>query len=281
MKRSLYILASVLLFASCDKIEPDQYTIYAGPTLVWEQGSTGAGYEPVQRAYVEKYTGPKCPNCPAADVTLDAAHQQYGSSLVVVSINHPKGQGEPFPGEPDMRTDDGTAWDNYFGINAIPTAYINRRTATQYSGAMDNIKSDIGAVIAENPVVGVTVDANDEERDGTVDITVNLVFAQSYNKPLTLTLALIEDALAYRQINGTEYIDDYVHNHMLRDVITDLWGADIDCTGATGEARRTTVSYTLPEGVVEDNCHIVAFVSDKASREVLNCDATVIHPALP
>lgn len=265
MKRSLIILAAVALFAGCDKIAPGEYTVYAGPAIEWTDGSA---FTAVQHAYVEKYTGPKCPNCPAADVTLDAAHQQYGERLVVVGINHPKGQGEPFPGQPDMRTDDGTAWDNYFGINAIPAAFINRRTATQYSGAMSNITADLGAVLQESPVVGVEVEATGA--DGKVDIGVNLVFAQSCTSPLTLTLALTEDSVAYRQIDGSDIVDDYVHNHMLRDVITDTWGADIDCTGATGEARRATVGYTLPEGVVEGNCHIVAFVSDKQSRQVLN-----------
>ena len=262
MKRSFIILATVALFAACDKIAPEEYTIYAGPSIEWVQGD--AGVAPVQCAYVEKYTGPKCPNCPAADVTLDAAHQQYGERLVLVSVNHPTGQGIPFPNQPDMRTDDGTTWDKYWGINAIPAAYINRRTAMQYSGSMTNITADIGSAIAESPVVGVSVAATD------ASIEVNLVFAQSYTDPLTLTLAVVEDSLVYRQINGDEIVDDYVHNHMLRDVITDVWGADVDCTGAAGEARKGTLSYTLPAGVVKANCHIVAFVSDKQSRQVLN-----------
>lgn len=266
-------LIGLMSFTGCDKIEPDQYTIYAGPQIVWEQGD--ATVAPVQCAFVEKYTGPRCPNCPAADETLDAAHRQYGDRLVMVSINHPKGQGEPFPNQPDLRTVDGTAWDNYFGINAIPAAYLNRRTATQYSGAMSNINADIATAIAESPAVGVSVTATNN--DGKVDITVNVVFAQTITTPLTMTLALTEDSLAYRQINGNEIINDYVHNHMLRDVITDVWGADIDCIGAAGEARKATITYTLPSEVVAANCNIVAFVSDKQSREVLNSTACHIE----
>ena len=249
----------------CDTISPDEYTVYAGPVIEW---TAGTPFTPVQHAYVEKYTGPKCPNCPAADVTLDAAHHQYGDQLVLISVNHPKGQGEPFPNQPDMRTDDGTAWDNYFGINAIPAAYINRRTATQYSGAMSNITADIGSVLAESPKVGVEVSANGA--DGSLQIEVNIAFAESVKLPLTLTLALTEDSLAYRQINGDNIVDDYVHNHMLRDVITDTWGSDIDCTGVAGEVRKGTIAYTLPSNVDPAHCNIVALISDKQSREVLN-----------
>ena len=253
---------------SCDKIEPENYTIYAGAPLVWEAGTA---FDVVQRAYVEKYTGPKCSNCPLADVTLDAAHHQFGDRLAVVSINHPTGQGVPFPNQPDMRTDDGTTWDKYFGINGIPAAYLNRRTATQYSGPMDNITADISSLLAEGPVVGVEVTA--QESDGKLQITAGVVFAQDYAKPLTLTLAITEDSLAYKQImpDGTVQ-DDYVHNHILRDVITDVWGADIECTGRVGEALRTEVTYTVSNPDIKlENCNIVAFVSDKASRQVLNC----------
>ena len=267
-------IMGIMGVVSCDKIEPGEYTVYAGAPLVWEQGTA---FEAVQRAYVEKYTGPKCSNCPLADATLDAAHHQYGDRLAVVSINHATGQGIPFPNQPDLRTDDGTTWDKYFGINAIPAAYLNRRTVTMYSGSMDNITADISSLLGESPVVGVDVAA--AMSDGKVHITAGIVFAQSYNKPLTLTLVLTEDSLAYKQILPDNSIqDDYVHNHMLRDVITDVWGADIDCTGAAGEARRTTATYTVSDPAINlANCNIVAFVSDKASRQVLNCAQTRIN----
>ena len=268
-------VAGLMCLVSCDKIEPEDYTIYSGPSIEWTQGD--ATVAPVQCAYVEKYTGPKCPNCPAADETLDAAHHQYGERLVIISVNHPKGQGIPFPNQPDLRTDDGTAWDNYYGINAIPAAYINRNTATQYSGAMSNITADIASALKESPIVGVSVTANDNDGNGKVDITANVVFAQSYTKPLTLTLAITEDSLAYKQIFGDVTIDDYVHNHMLRDVITDTWGADIDCTGAAGEARKASITYTLPADVVAANCNIVALVSDKQSKKVLNSTSCKIE----
>ncbi len=268
-------LLGLMCMASCDKIEPGNYTIYAGAPLVWEQG---VPFDAVQRAFVEKYTGPKCFNCPDADVTLEAAHQQYGDNLAVISINHPTGQGVPFPNQPDLRTDDGTTWDQYFGINGIPAAYLNRNTATQYSGSMDAIIADIGTALSTSPVVGVEVTADNGAGDGKLTITASIVFVQNYPQPLTLTLALTEDSLAYKQIiQDHSIVDDYVHNHMLRDVITDVWGGDIDCTGTAGEARKTTVTYTVGDPSIKlENCNIVAFVSDKASRRILNCAQTKI-----
>lgn len=273
MKKTLAILATAaLLFAACDKIEPAEdgtYTVFAGISATW---SDGEAVPAVQRALVEKFTGPKCPNCPAADVTLSAAHTTLGDKLVLISINHPIGQGTPFPGDPDMRTDDGTAWDNYYGINSIPSAFINRDKSKQYSGAMSNIAADLQTVVGESPVLALAVTADSTADGSSLNIAVNMQFVQAVSDDLTLTLALIEDSLAYRQINGDETVNNYMHNHMLRDVLTDVWGADVDATGAAGECRKATFgTYRLKDDKIRlENCHIVAFVSYKNSKKVLN-----------
>ena len=271
MKKILILIAATVLFVACDKINPndsEQYIVYSGMPLEWEEGTA---FDAIQRAYVDKYTGPQCINCPNADKTLDAAHEQFGDNLVIISINHPDGQGKPYPNEPDMRTLEGTTWDKYYGIDGIPAAYINRRTATQYSGSMNNIVGDISAVLAENPIVGVNATAEDIDHDGTLNITAEIVFAQEYTEPLTMTLALVEDSLAYKQLSTTGLKPDYMHNHILRMVVTDVWGADIECTGKVGEARQTKLTYTVSNHDINlDNCHLVAFVSDKSSRQVLN-----------
>ncbi len=267
MKRTMIIMAAAtLMMAACDKIASDEYTI-AG------SGATGGdnwrNANP-HRVYVEKYTGPKCPNCPDADITLEAAHQRFGDNLVIVSINHPKGQGEPFAGEPDMRTEAGTAWDTYFGINAIPAAYINRNTAKQYSGAMSNIGADIESVIATSAQAGITITATAVGDSITVDADISIL--STISDQLTLTLAITEDSLAYRQIDGDEIVDGYVHNHMLRAVITDIWGNDIPVEGNAGDHVIGTFGYNAAgSGINLANSHVVALVSRKSDRQVLNC----------
>jgi hypothetical protein len=267
MKKALTILsAAALLFAGCDKIASDEYTVYDGASVVW--ASSAHTVNPVQRAYVEKYTGPKCNNCPSADVTLDAAHDMYGDRLVTVSINHPVGMGVPFPGQPDMRTAGGTVWDQFFGINAIPAAYLNRDRSVQYLGEMSNITAAIGTTLQESPEIGLELSALTQNDD--IVITVNLSFTKEHNIPLTLTVALIEDSLTYIQLNGNDIDSNYVHNHMLRKVITSYWGADVKSTGKAGEDIAGFLYCKIPDDVKMENSHIVAFISDKSSKRVLN-----------
>ena len=258
------------LTTACDKIEEGEYTVYDGAVVSWTAGSPIAN--PVQRAYVEKYTGPRCSNCPTADATLAAIHNE---NVVVVSINHPTGQGMPFPGEPDMRTDGGTAWDQYFGINAIPAAYINRDRTTQYLGEMGNIVSALNTALGQESTVALEVSA---VHGAKVDITVDLQFLRSYSNPVTLTAAIVEDSLVYKQLLPDNSVDEtYAHNHMLRKVITGFWGRDIEANGSEGEALRGTLSFAPAEDINLANSHIVVFVSDKNSRRVLNCASCKIE----
>lgn len=255
----------IMSLAGCDKINPEEYTIYDGAVVNWIPDDSYI--TPVQRVYVEKFTGPRCNNCPMADATLAGIHND---NVVMVSINHPTGQGIPYPDQPDMRTDGGTVWDKYFGINAIPSAYINRDMSTQYQGDMSNIVGDINQALTVNPTVALNVHAYNQ--DNEVHIDVLLKYVRNYTKPVTLTVALIEDSLRYRQLLPDNSIDDnYIHNHMLRKVITGFWGADVDATGVEGETKKGGLKFTIDNDITLDNSHIVTFISDKATRKVLNC----------
>ena len=274
MKRILLgIMGIVGMFclSACDKVDEGEFTVYDGAVVSWNDSETSPTV--VQRAYVEKYTGPRCSNCPTADVTLAAIHD---NRVVMVSVNHPTGQGMPYPNQPDMRTDGGTAWDNYFGINAIPAAYLNRDKGTQYLGDMANIMSDINRALADDPTVALDVESY--YSSGKVSIKATLQFVKEYRDKVTLTAALIEDSLVYRQLMPDNSIDDnYEHNHMLRKVITGFWGRDVEATGAKDECLTGSLSFSPDNSINLANSHIVVFISDKATRQVLNCASCKIN----
>jgi hypothetical protein len=252
-------------FISCDKIEEGEYTVYDGAKVTWS--TAAASLTPVQRVYVEKFTGPRCSNCPLADATLSTIHNER---VVMVSINHPTGQGTPYPEQPDMRTDGGTVWDKWFGVNAIPAAYINRDLSRQYLGDMSNIVGAINQALTVQPVIALEASAYGAIDE--VDVVIELQFVKDYTQPLTVTVALVEDSLVYRQLLPDNSIDDnYVHNHMLRKVATGFWGADVEASGTAGEALMGRVDFSVDSDVNLEKSHVVVFLSDKATRKVLNC----------
>jgi len=278
MKKIFHIFAAALcaasLLASCDKIEPENYIVFSGAAGEWFDGNGVSDH--TQRAIIEKYTGVRCVNCPNADVAIAAATAQYGDKLIALAIHDSSSFTRPIGDTPRLSTEDGNAWSTFFGVRAAgeyPTALINRTlngTAWDLFTPTSGINSRVDNIINQTPDVAINADAINN--DGTISISVNLEFLQSVSNPLTLTLLIMEDGLVVtqRQSDGSDD-ENYVHNHVLRDVITDIWGADIDCTGNSGEKRVALFTYTPASSEWNlANCHIVAMVSDKNSRQILN-----------
>lgn len=278
MKKIFHIFATALcaasLLASCDKIEPENYLVFSGAAGEWFDGNGVSDHS--QRAIIEKYTGVRCVNCPNADVTINDALAQYGDKLIAVAIHDSSSFTRPIGDTPRLSTEDGNAWSNFFGVRAAgeyPSALINRTpngTAWDLFTPTSGINSRVDNIVNNDAQVAVAVDA--KSGDNAVTVNVNLEFLQSVSDQLTVTLLIMEDGLVVtqRQSDGSDD-ENYVHNHVLRDVITDIWGADINCTGQAGEKRVAQFVYTgFSSDWNLDNCHIVAYISNKASRQILN-----------
>jgi hypothetical protein len=124
--------------------------------------------------------------------------------------------------------------------------------------------------------VAMNITAEYDAASRSVTIFPNIEFVESVTNPLTITLLVMEDGIVGKQTTEEGNNENYVFNHVLRDVITDLWGADIDANGNKGTCRMGAFTYTLPQEYVAENCHIVAFISNKDTREILQCAETSI-----
>lgn len=268
----LTIAATALLFASCDKIEEDQYLIYSGSTATWQEGSHIVN--PANSVFLEKYTGMRCTNCPQADTAIAALQASYGNSLVVVAVHALDAFAKPYSGNEDLRTEVGNAWVSNFGITSLPKILINRNSG-QLSA--DAAATAIEAELARPQSVAMELTTSYNASTRKVEITTNIEFLQDVEIPMTLTLVVTEDSIVGKQASGSTHIENYVYNHVLRTAITDLWGVEIEAEGRAGECRKGTFKYSLPEAwdngkdVAPAKCHIVAFVSDKESRRILQC----------
>lgn len=252
-------------FAGCDKIEPEERLI----ALVtdedvdpWPEGAV---------AYVEKYTGPRCSNCPNADRMIEGLQRLYGDHLIVVSVNSYRDAfGAPYNPNPDMRVAAAQAWEVAVGDPSLPAAFLNRGD-TKYEGSMSNLGGGIDEALMSLPPVKVDLTATLEGQ--TVTIGTDMELREECTASLTLTLMVIEDSLRYKQDDGTARVPDYVHNHMLRAVVTDSWGKPVTIGTAAGSTASDQTTYTIgTPAIVPENSHIVALVCNAAStHQVLGC----------
>lgn len=274
-------LAAAFIFASCDKIEEGEYLAFSGSTGTWYDSQKEIPN--TQRAFLEKYTGVACKNCPAADDIIHAAMEKYGDRLNVASVHYSDFADPLRSSDPDLRTEKGNTWgETFVGTSpSLPAALLNRmNTGSGWDifnpGAGFDDKVD--AILELESPIGILMEANEGSNCYYAD--VHLQFFENFDASnLSLTVLIIEDDIHTSQIRGKEQLNDYQQNHVLRQIITDAWGMDIDADGRAGTKRMVRLEYQLPEQCNPANCKMIGFVSYKNSKEIINsfqCNITLL-----
>jgi hypothetical protein len=258
MKKIIYLplIACFFLLTNCSEIPPEINPI--------DPNTGGEGQQ--RSVLVEEYTGVRCVNCPAGSEALKALIDIYGDRLAVVSF-HAGFFAPPYPESLyDFRTDDGNNLLSFLGEPlGYPAAVVNRRL---FDGER---RLQVGqglwaGYIAEEIVVppkmeidlAVSYDSLSRELDITVDLTVVESLA---GEEVQLSIALTEDDIADVQLTPQGKQADYVHKHVLRDMITNFDGNLLTEELSAGAEISRSFSYTINADWDATKCKVIAFVS--------------------
>lgn len=259
IKTILFALCIAFLFNACEEIGPS-VTITKTDRVV----------------LVEEYTGVRCVNCPQGSAELDALLDTYGDNLVAISI-HAGIFSSPYPeSNYNFQTDDGTALLGYLGSpTGYPAAIINRK---QFAGEPNramfpaNWAGAISSEIANQADVRISLSHNYDETTRELEIKSELYFLEDISGDVNYTLVITEDSIVDVQIDQAGKIPDYVHKHVLRDVITTDYRGDVLGNGISKETlKNLTHTTTLPIEWKAEHCHVVVFVNrnDGGTLDVL------------
>jgi hypothetical protein len=101
-------------------------------------------------------------------------------------------------------------------------------------------------------------------------------FLTDMNQNLKLEVVITEDSIIAAQKNNDPAIgpvgniENFVHMHVMRGALNGTWGSDLFSAGdAVPGSIIKSFQSTLPEKCLPKNCHILAFIFDKDSYEVL------------
>ncbi len=98
-----------------------------------------------------------------------------------------------------------------------------------------------------------------------------------------IVVLITEDGIVGKQTNYDsvpDYEEFYMQNHVLRGALTPgTWGKPVKGnTIILGEKFELTFDYTLPTLWVAENCHVVVYVHDFATKEVLQVEEVKLVP---
>ena len=240
---------------------------------------------------IEEFTGRNCGYCPDGHRIANLIMANNPGRVWAVNIH--AGGFSPVT-YPNMNTTDGTTITSGFGIGGFPAGHVNRSTANDLG--RDQWESHTNTQLAQQAEVNVAGFVTLNHATRTAEITVEVYYtANSSQSTNYLTIMMLQDSILGSQsgnyYNPSQMLNgQYVHQHVLRDVVTSTWGDEISPTTA-GTLITKNYTYQIPEsigapnGVNVDlnNILFLAFVSEKydgtPTRPILNvCEIEGLEP---
>lgn len=294
MKKIIYSLFLISIISSCEVIE--------GPYMTGNGGGVDTNSNQyVKNILIEDFTGHLCQNCPDAARELEAIHDLYGSQIIGLALHVGSTFARPYPlSQPkftyDFRTKWGEELDGFFNISdaGLPKGMINR---IDYPGDHRKNKgqwlASVQQELDKEVVFGLNITSSFDGNNSIIDISTDAL--KDISGDYKLVVCLTENEITNWQKDGVIEDENYIHNHVLRSLITSAWGDDVSLSTNISNGENYTHNYsvnladlenfnidysnnTLFQGNGEsggwnqNNISILAYIYDNSNYEILQVE---------
>lgn len=237
-----------------------------------------------QKILIEEVSGVRCPNCPDGTRLLNSIAEEFDSSLIVVTY-HAGSFSFPYKeSKYDFKTDETVALLNYLGPpDGYPSAVIQRKKADNQSGFQQFSNAWYSAItreIAVQPNLDIRLSVHRSSDQTYLRYQVSAI--EDISSALYMHIYVIEDGLIDYQsdarVSGGPVID-YVHNHVLRKIMTPIEGEKLadGMTALEVQSDSILVDWAqLPQIVDPKQVSFVYFITDQ--EKVLQVEKAKNYP---
>ena len=229
---------------------------------------------------LEEFTAIHCSYCPSGHAIAQNMHRVLGERFQIIGV-HTGSLAVPGGNEPDFRTEAGAAWYERQGSTGMPSGALNRHVfeGLSYNGyalGRGDWQEAARRSMNDTAVVNLYMEATLDTQTRLLSVYVEYFYPKQPDMEFnTLTLALTESYIPGTQ-SGSEGGAQYLHRHVLRDVLTPAFG-DTLYNIASGQVLSKTYQYQIPEQYVNRapvfaNLEMIAFMSDMEG-DILNSTA--------
>lgn len=299
--KKLFVLSIIILTAalsSCDKVEnpirpsveldtnlfPGNWQNYIYPVFTQNTNTN-------RNILLEDYTGHNCPNCPAAATAAADLESANPGRVFVASIHAGPGGLTSFQ---NLAADCGTAanptnkyctvfyndeslaygteFQSGFGFIGNPAGNISRITfGSDMFFSYTEWPTYVSQTLTENNLkINLQAHTNYYPETNGLFLHVEAEFLEDLTSDYNLVVYVIENEIIDYQNNMSTPVPDYHHHNTFRGCIDQqAWGQSIPGEHQTGEKSYFDYSYALPSGQNNTEFHLLIYVYDVATYEIL------------
>ena len=267
----LAILLPVAAWAlsACDNIESNER---------WEEK---VPVEIKKNVLIEDFTGQNCVNCPAAtDVIHQLQQGAAGAHIIAVGI-HGGSMSYSIDKLPfGLATAIGETYNKDWGVSSWPSGMVDRQGGLlEFTAWPSAAASRLQLDPAVDMQLSTAFDGNASDTQwGKAEITVKLSELQAGAlENAYVNVWITEGNIVARQTKPEGSDNAYVHQHVVRDVLTPAYGEKVMSQDAEGMAT-CTFSYDIPKTYGRSsktdvlNMTVVAFVTKGEKGEVMQAE---------
>jgi hypothetical protein len=265
---NIILVLLLIVFFSCDVIKDP---VQENTDNTCGDESTGV---PIKKILIEDFTGQRCLNCPDAAEILKGIMEDYCDHIVPIAVHCTvfADSSAEFPYNYHTEVGDELAED--LGIISLPIGTVNR---TMYNGNLllsrDSWLAAVNTLYNLTPEVNILMESSYNEATHQVTTVVTTEILSDLNEEINLGLYITEDSIISPQQDGADFIENYVHRHMLRKGITSTYGEKIASSGQLGDIFTKTFVFNVDPKWDINHCELVAFVSKSSSNEILQAES--------
>lgn len=224
---------------------------------------------PQQRILLEDFTGVRCTNCPRAQLVATRLVRDHPGRIVLVALHGNGFFNDPYPkSKYDFRVDAVDEILDNLGGGSLPVGALNR-VPEEGERLINDSKwpGMIDAQLANSSPLSLRVFSSWDPDSRTVLLSMQGQFAEAVASNLNYTFYILENGLEDIQKDGPDKIPDYVHDHVLRQVVTPALGEPLLQNPEANTAFVREMRVDLEGDWIAENCDLVGFVHLSGSNQ--------------
>jgi len=281
---ALGLVIVVLFFTACKEVGP-QINLHGAASASDSTYVESPVATPQQKnAVIEEFTGTSCPNCPQGHTILAGIQAAYPVGQIVPVAFHPRNNlGAPAIPSPsslsiDLEDQVSTNLWGYLGDPGFePAGDIDRILYTsQTSILIDRSYWQTYAAqeLAVVPPLSLFLTFSYDSSNRQLNVITTIHFIDSISDPTYITILLTEDSITAPQVNGPVIDTYYVHNNVMRTILTGTEGDNVvynpnaNITLQAGRVIRLVYPTMLNASWNPHHMHIAAYVHDNTVSKI-------------